>query len=117
MACAPLLLCLWCRLAAAALLRPLARELPCAVGTALKKQKKKRNNRKQNCVIGLPKIAMGLGIEIAPSYLFSLPIYSVTHLFSPHLSSLDPLLPFFQKFMVNDKKERKGDRRERGKEE
>ena len=35
------LLCLWYRLAAAAPIRPLAWELPCAVGVALKKRKKK----------------------------------------------------------------------------
>ena len=33
----PVLLWLWCRLAAAALIRPLAWELPYAVGAALKK--------------------------------------------------------------------------------
>ena len=32
---------LWCRLAAAALIRPLALELPYAAGVALKKKKKK----------------------------------------------------------------------------
>ena len=38
----PTLLWLWCRLAATALIRPLAWELPYAVGVALKKKKKKR---------------------------------------------------------------------------
>ena len=37
-----LLLWLWCRLAAAALIRPLAWELPYAVGVALKRKGKKR---------------------------------------------------------------------------
>ena len=38
----PLLLLLWRRLAAAALFRPLAWELPYAVGTALKRPKEKK---------------------------------------------------------------------------
>ena len=38
----PVLLQLWCRLAGAALIRPLAQELPYAVGMALKKKKKKK---------------------------------------------------------------------------
>ena len=38
------LLWLWRRLAAAALIQPLAWELPCAVDMALKKKKKKCNN-------------------------------------------------------------------------
>ena len=37
----PVLLWLWCRLVAAAPIRPLAWELPHAVGAALKRQKKK----------------------------------------------------------------------------
>ena len=38
--CDPALLWLWCRPAAAALIRPLAWEFPCAVGAALKKSAK-----------------------------------------------------------------------------
>ena len=38
---------LWCRLAAAALIRPLAWELPCAWGTALKRPKKKKRERER----------------------------------------------------------------------
>ena len=38
------LLWLWCRLAAAALIHPLAWEIPYAVGAALKRQKKKKFN-------------------------------------------------------------------------
>ena len=38
----PVLLWLWCRLAAAALILPLAWELPYAAGAALKRKKKKR---------------------------------------------------------------------------
>ena len=34
----PVLLWLWCRPAAAALIRPLAQELPCAMGVGLKKK-------------------------------------------------------------------------------
>ena len=41
------MLCLWCRLAAVALLRPLAWELPYATGATLKKKKKKKRKRKQ----------------------------------------------------------------------
>ena len=37
------LLWLWCRLAAVAPIRPLAWETPYAAGTALKRQKKKKN--------------------------------------------------------------------------
>ena len=43
----PLLLWLWCRPAAAALIQPLAWELPCARGAAQKKQKKKK--KKKSC--------------------------------------------------------------------
>ena len=43
------MLCLWCRLAAAALIGPLAWELPYAKGAALKKgEKKKKKSRKDN---------------------------------------------------------------------
>ena len=42
-----MLLWLWCRLAAAALIQPLAWELSCAVGAALKKKKKKEGRRKE----------------------------------------------------------------------
>ena len=38
----PTFLCLWCRLAAAAPIRPLAWELPYAAGAALKKREKGR---------------------------------------------------------------------------
>ena len=38
---------LWCRLAATALIRPLAWDLPYAVGVALKSQKKKKEKRKE----------------------------------------------------------------------
>ena len=41
----PTLLWLWCRLAAAALIQPLAWELPYAAGVALKRKKKKGLNR------------------------------------------------------------------------
>ena len=51
-----MLLWLWCRSAATALIRPLAWELPYAVGVALKKQKtkkkKKKKKEKKNEVIG-----------------------------------------------------------------
>ena len=42
---APALLWLWCRLAAIALIRPLAWELPYAAGVALKRQKKKERKK------------------------------------------------------------------------
>ena len=38
---------LWCRPAAIALIRLLAWELPCAAGTALKRQKRKKNKKKK----------------------------------------------------------------------
>ena len=38
---------LWCRPVTTALIRPLAWELPCAVGSALKRQKRKKERRKQ----------------------------------------------------------------------
>ena len=38
---------LWCRLAAVARIRPLAWELPCAVGVALKKEEKRKKERKE----------------------------------------------------------------------
>ena len=37
----PMLLCLWCRPAAAATIGPLAWEPPCAAGAALERQKKR----------------------------------------------------------------------------
>ena len=39
----PALLCLWCRLAAVALIQPLDSEPPYAMGVALKKQIKEKN--------------------------------------------------------------------------
>jgi len=41
------LLWLWCRLAAAALIRPLAWEFPYAVGAALKRHKKKKKKERE----------------------------------------------------------------------
>ena len=41
------LLCLWCRLAATALIRPLAWEPPCATGAALKTYKKRKRKKRQ----------------------------------------------------------------------
>ena len=43
----PVLLWLWCRQAAIALILPLSWELPHAVGVALKKEKKKKKERKK----------------------------------------------------------------------
>ena len=43
----PALLWLWCRLAAAVIIQPLAWELPYATGTALKRQKKKLTKKRQ----------------------------------------------------------------------
>ena len=42
-----MLLLLWCRLIATALIRPLAWELPYAVGVALKRKKKKRGRERK----------------------------------------------------------------------
>ena len=42
----PMLLWLWCRLAAVALIRSLAWELPYAMGAALKKKKRKKKKKK-----------------------------------------------------------------------
>ena len=44
----PALLWLWCRPAAAAPIRPLAWELPCAAGEALKESKKKKKKKALN---------------------------------------------------------------------
>ena len=41
------LLWLWCRLAAVALIRPLAWEPPCAAGVALKRQKTKKKKKEE----------------------------------------------------------------------
>ena len=41
------LLCLWCRPAAAAPIQPLAWELPCAAGAALKRPPKKEKRKKK----------------------------------------------------------------------
>ena len=43
----PMLLWLWCRPAAAALIQPLDLELPYAVGSALKKKKKRRRYQEE----------------------------------------------------------------------
>ena len=42
----PVLLWLWCRPAAMALIRPLGWELPYAAGVALKRQKKKKKKKR-----------------------------------------------------------------------
>ena len=44
----PVLLCLWCRLAAVALIWPLAWEPPYALSAALKRQKGKKKKKKEN---------------------------------------------------------------------
>ena len=44
----PALLWLWCRLAAGAQIRPLAREPPYAEGVALKKKKRKKKKKKKS---------------------------------------------------------------------
>ena len=44
----PALLCLWCRMAATALIQPLDWEPPYATGAALKKQKQKQNKHQTN---------------------------------------------------------------------
>ena len=60
----PTLLWLWCRPAAVAPIRPLAREPPYATGVALKKDKKdtyKKNlKKKKKFIIGVPVVAQGL---------------------------------------------------------
>ena len=43
----PALPWLWCKLAAAALIRPVAWEPPCAMGVALEKTKKKKKKKKE----------------------------------------------------------------------
>ena len=43
----PVLLWLWCRQVAVALIPPLAWELPCAVGVTLKSKKKEKEGRKK----------------------------------------------------------------------
>ena len=47
----PVLLYLWPKSAAAALIQPLAHELPHATGTALKKKEKKRKEKKKNVLL------------------------------------------------------------------
>ena len=54
----PALLWLWCRLAAVALIRPLAWEPPYAPGMALKSKKKKR--KKENPIAVVPDVAQWL---------------------------------------------------------
>ena len=55
---------LWCRLAAIALIRPLAWELPYATGEALKskKPKKTKNKNKKNKPIEIKLLGYGWGI-------------------------------------------------------
>ena len=59
------LLCLWLWLASAALIQPLAWELPYAERVALKIGEKKKKERKK--ISGLQKQAWGLGPEDSPS--------------------------------------------------
>ena len=44
----PVLLWIWCRLAATALIRPLAWEFPCAVSAAVEKTKRQKKMRNMN---------------------------------------------------------------------
>ena len=46
----PMLLWLWCSMAAVALIQPLAREIPYATGAALQKKKKKKKKKVLVCV-------------------------------------------------------------------
>ena len=46
----PALLCLWCRLAAAGPIRPLAWKPPYVTGVALKKQKKRKRKKKEKLI-------------------------------------------------------------------
>ena len=63
----PALLWLWCRPAAAALIPPLAWELPYALGVALKKQKKKKKKKKENELCHLIKPCTLEKIQVANS--------------------------------------------------
>ena len=61
---APALLWLWCRLAAVASIWPLAWELPCAMGTALKsKKKKKKKNQTTKKTPNKVKVNMRLSFK------------------------------------------------------
>ena len=62
----PVLLWLWCRLAATALIQCLAWELPHAMSMALKRQKKKKKKAERDLIhVGLPfldgNLAYGVG--------------------------------------------------------
>ena len=48
----PMLLWLWCRLAATALIRPLAWEPPYAMGAALEKAKRQKDKKKKISIFG-----------------------------------------------------------------
>ena len=48
----PMLLWLWCRLAATALIRPLAWELPYAAGAAIEKTKRPKKKKKSSGKFG-----------------------------------------------------------------
>ena len=54
----PVLLWLWCRPVATALIQPLARELPYAVGTALKRKKKEKKKKRTAVVLSYTKISL-----------------------------------------------------------
>ena len=67
----PELLWLWCRLAAVDLIRPLAWELPYAVGLALKKKKKSLSPQVdfeppqgRVCILFISSLAFGTGPEL-----------------------------------------------------
>ena len=53
-----LLLCLWCKAAAAALIRPLAWKLPYALGAVLKRPKKKKKQSKETSEINLKNMSI-----------------------------------------------------------
>ena len=71
------LLCLWCRLAAAALIRPLAWEPPYAASVALKRQKKKKRNNPNYPTSSLRPCSetQSPALSFLPSFLFSFSLF------------------------------------------
>ena len=67
----PELLWLWCRPAAAVPIPPLAWELPCAVGTALKRPKKKKKKKLwlERYISGENRFDLPTGQELSSSQL------------------------------------------------
>ena len=98
----PALLCLWCRPAAAALIQPLSREPPHAMGAALKRQNKTKQTRIRRVYLKTCSLNL-LGIT-KPITSFH---YDTSH-------DLRDIRNFTQQIQIRPKKKKKGKVKRRG---